>query len=112
MGNRWAGIFSAFATTTFPVLLILQYKHGEEAVSTVIKNISWSIGSLVFYVISIYFFYDLIGIYLGTVVSFILSACFLFFIKYIFGKINAFDRRDIDLENDVAIRQMNDLWFR
>ena len=83
LGNRWAGIFSAFATCTFPTLLILQYKYRDEAFPTVLKNISWSLSSLVVYVISIFYLYVSFGIYWGTLLGTVISFVYLFFILFL-----------------------------
>ncbi|MFA5050473.1 MAG: hypothetical protein WC501_05700 [Candidatus Micrarchaeia archaeon] len=70
VGPEWAGLFSAFPTTTFPLLLILHYTYGREYSNTVIKNIPISIISLLIYSLTVSITYPMYGIYLGTIVSF------------------------------------------
>jgi len=112
LGNRWAGLFSAFATTTFPVLLILHYKHGSDALNTVIKNISWSLSSLVVYIIGVYYLYEIIGVYYGTLVSFVISFVFLLILKFVYVKIDMWMNKSEYAREKDLIEQMNNLWIK
>ena len=78
-----AGLLSAFPTTIFPLLLIVHNTYGKEHVHTIIKHIPQGQISVVIYVIGIFFLYPLIGIYLGTLISYLLVCLFL----YLFFKI-------------------------
>lgn len=67
---RWAGLFSAFPTTLFPLILIIHNAYGKEHVHTIIKNVPQGQWGMVMYVISVFFLYPLLGVYLGTLISY------------------------------------------
>ncbi|MDO6518487.1 hypothetical protein [Zobellia uliginosa] len=70
VGPNWAGLFSAFPTTLFPLMLIIHYTYSKEHVHTVIKNVPIGMFSLIIYSLTISIVYPLFGIYLGTLISF------------------------------------------
>ncbi|MDD2716430.1 MAG: hypothetical protein PHW04_11130 [Candidatus Wallbacteria bacterium] len=88
VGPEWAGLFSAFPTTLFPLILIVHKTYGVEHVQTILKNVPAGLGSLVLYSLTVSFAYPAIGIYWGTIAAFaaatvylILFAKFLQFVK-------------------------------
>lgn len=70
VGPTWAGLFSAFPTTLFPLMLIIHYTYSKKHVHTVIKNVPIGMFSLIIYSLTISMVYPLFGIYWGTVLSF------------------------------------------
>ena len=78
VGPKWAGLFSAFPTTLFPLILIIHDAYGKEHVHTIIKNVPKGQWSMVLYVISVFFLYPLLGVYLGTLISYSLVTLYLF----------------------------------
>ncbi|MBU3026028.1 hypothetical protein [Zobellia galactanivorans] len=70
VGPNWAGLFSAFPTTLFPLMLIIHYTYSKEHVHTVIKNVPIGMFSLIIYSLAVSIVYPLFGIYLGTLISF------------------------------------------
>ena len=70
IGPKWAGLLSAFPTTLFPLILIIHNTYGKEKVHTIIKNVPKGQWSMVLYAISVFFLYPLLGVYLGTLVSY------------------------------------------
>lgn len=70
VGPKWAGLLSAFPTTLFPLILIIHSTYGKENVHTIIKNVPKGQWSMVIYVISIFYLYPLLGVYLGTLISY------------------------------------------
>ncbi len=70
VGPNWAGLFSAFPTTLFPLMLIIHYTYSKEHVHTVIKNVPIGMFSLIIYSLTVSIVYPLFGIYLGTLISF------------------------------------------
>lgn len=70
VGPTWAGLFSAFPTTLFPLMLIIHFTYSKEHVHTVIKNVPIGMFSLIIYSLTISIVYPLFGIYLGTLLSF------------------------------------------
>jgi len=77
VGSKWAGLFSAFPTTFFPLILIMHFSYDRKHLHTVIKNFPIGLGSLVIYTISVSFSYPAFGIYLGTVLSFMAATVYL-----------------------------------
>ncbi len=75
---EWAGLFSAFPITLFPLILIVHISYDKEHVHTIIKNFPVGLGALIIYSLSVYKVYPIWGIYIGTVVSFIMATVYLF----------------------------------
>jgi uncharacterized membrane protein (GlpM family) len=70
VGPQWAGLLSAFPTTLFPLILIMHLTYDKKHVHTVIKNVPYGQLSLVFYTLSVFYFYPRAGIYWGTLISY------------------------------------------
>lgn len=78
VGPKWAGLFSAFPTTLFPLILITHYTYEKKYVHTIIKNVPYGILSVVMYSIGVFYLYPLIGVYAGTFVSYLLVILYIF----------------------------------
>lgn len=77
VGPAWAGLFSAFPTTLFPLMLIIHYTYNKKHVYTIIKNVPAGMFSLIIYALSVSIVYPLYGIYLGTLFSYMLATIYL-----------------------------------
>ncbi|MGJ8549936.1 hypothetical protein [Winogradskyella wichelsiae] len=77
VGPTWAGLFSAFPTTLFPLMLIIHFTYSKEHVHTVIKNVPVGMFSLIIYSLVVSIVYPLLGIYIGTIVSFAAATLYL-----------------------------------
>ncbi len=66
-----AGIFSAFPSMMFPLLLIIHFHHSSNQARTILKNTPSGLSSIVVFCISVHFTYPALGIVLGTIISFI-----------------------------------------
>ncbi|MEJ2473687.1 MAG: hypothetical protein P8Y74_07345 [Desulfobacterales bacterium] len=77
VGPRWAGLFSAFPTTLFPLMLIVHISYGRPAVNTIIKNFPRGLGSLILYALGVSFVYPRFGVLPGTIVAFMLATAYL-----------------------------------
>jgi hypothetical protein len=82
VGSTWAGLFSSFPTTTFPLILIIHYTYDARHVHTIIKNIPKGFGAIVIYSSSVFIFYPLYGVVIGTLLSLVIAS--LYSIGYIF----------------------------
>jgi hypothetical protein len=69
VGPEWAGLFTAFPTTTFPLILIIHYTYGAKHVHTIIKNFPIGLASLLGYSLTVSFVYPAFGIYYGTLAA-------------------------------------------
>ena len=49
VGPAWAGLFSAFPTALFPLMLIVHLTYDKAHVHTIIKNFPLGLGSLIVY---------------------------------------------------------------
>ena len=78
VGVKWAGLFSAFPITLFPLILIVHISYDKEHVHTIIKNFPVGLGALIIYSLFVYKTYPIWGIYIGTAVSFIMATIYLF----------------------------------
>jgi hypothetical protein len=77
VGPEWAGLFSAFPTVSFPLMLIIHYTYNKKHVYTIIKNVPTGMFSLIIYALSVSIVYPLYGLYLGTLFSYTLSIIYL-----------------------------------
>jgi hypothetical protein len=73
----WAGLFSAYPATVFPLLLILHSTYGAEQAHTVIKNLPTGLWALFLYSLTISFAYPRLGVYWGTLVGFAAATVYL-----------------------------------
>lgn len=88
VGPVWAGLLSAFPTTTFPLLLIVHFTYGRKPVHSIIKNVPRGLISLVLYSLTVGLAYPHYGIYLGTLLAFLAASVYLciYQFKYVFRK--------------------------
>lgn len=87
VGSTFAGLFSAFPSTLFPLILIVHSTYCVEHVHTLIKNVPIGIGSLIAYSLTVSICYPLFGVYLGTVLSFIAATIYLIIYESLRSKI-------------------------
>ena len=83
VGERWAGLFSAFPVTLFPLILIVHITYGIRPVHTIIKNFPAGLGSLVIYCLVVSAVYPPLGIYWGTALSFMAATLYLIAYGYL-----------------------------
>jgi hypothetical protein len=72
-----AGLFSAFPSTVFPLVLIIHRTYGPEQAHTIIKNLPTGLWSLVLYTLTIAFAYPAWGIYWGTLAGYAIATLYL-----------------------------------
>jgi len=77
VGPTWSGLFSAFPTTLFPLMLIVHFTYDKMHVHTIIKNVPVGIFSLVLYSLAVSIAYPIYGIYWGTLISFAVATVYL-----------------------------------
>ena len=80
VGARWAGLFSAFPSTLYPLILIVHLTYDKTHVHTIIKNFPMGLGSLITYSLCVSIVYPTSGIYFGTAIS--LAAASVYLIVY------------------------------
>ena len=77
VGPAWAGLFSAFPTALFPLLLIVHITYDKAHVHTIIKNFPPGLGSLIAYGVSVSYLYPAWGVGWGTLMAFGISTLYL-----------------------------------
>ena len=77
VGPRWAGLFSAFPSTLFPLILIVHLTYDKVHVHTIIKNFPQGLGSLITYLLCVSIVYPVSGIYIGTLISLAVATIYL-----------------------------------
>lgn len=77
IGSTWAGLFSAFPVTLFPLIIIVHLTYDAKHVHTVIKNVPLGIPSLLLYSLTVFIAYPAIGIYFGTVAAYAVATTYL-----------------------------------
>ena len=80
VGVRWAGLFQAFPSTLFPLILIVHLTYDRAHVHTIIKNFPQGLGSLITYSLCVSIVYPISGVYIGTLIS--LAAASVYLIIY------------------------------
>lgn len=73
----WAGLFSAYPATAFPLLLILHATYGPDQAHTVIRNIPTGLWALVLYSLAVSYAYPRLGIYWGSLAGFGIATLYL-----------------------------------
>lgn len=77
VGPAWAGLFSAFPTALFPLMLIVHVTYGKPQVHTIIKNFPLGLGSLIVYGCAVAFGYPRLGAEWGTAAAFAAATAYL-----------------------------------
>ncbi len=77
VGARWAGLFSAFPTTLFPLLIIVHATYGRQHVYTIIKNFPKGLGSLMLYTLGVSIFFPRCGVVMGSVLALVTATVYL-----------------------------------
>ncbi len=72
VGPAWAGLFSAFPTTLFPLILITHLTYGIKPTHALIKRVPEGLGGMLIYGLGVFFTYPSLGIYIGTIASYAL----------------------------------------
>lgn len=70
VGPAWAGLLASFPATTLPLMLMVHRKYGAMHLGALLKYIPISSISIVFYVLAVWHFYPINGIYVGTLISY------------------------------------------
>lgn len=79
----WGGIFTMFPAATFAGLIVLHFYYSPTQLFYFIKNTPLGSISLFLYAISVMLLFPILGIWVGTLVSYFISLTFgLFLIKY------------------------------
>ncbi len=81
----WAGLFSAFPITAFPLVLIIHSTYGPAQAHSIIKNIPTGLWALVLYLLTIAFAYPRLGIAWGTLAGFGVATAYLLGLSVIHG---------------------------
>lgn len=82
VGQRWAGLFSAFPITMLPFVIIIHITYDPAHVYAVLKNVPKGIGSLVVYAFAVHLLYPTCGIYLGTLLAYVLATIYLLLLHF------------------------------
>jgi len=77
IGSRWSGIFSAFPTTLYPLLVIIHKNYGKNLVDSVIKYVPQGLTGLLIYSYIIHVSYKSTGINYGMFLAFMGTFCYL-----------------------------------
>jgi uncharacterized membrane protein (GlpM family) len=78
VGPAWAGLFSAFPTALFPLMLIVHMTYDKAHVHTLIKNFPPGLGSLIAYGVAVSYLYPVWGVGWGTLTAFGIATLYLF----------------------------------
>ena len=70
VGPNWAGLFSAFPSTVFPLYLIIHWNYGPAPIHTMVRNYPRGMGALLIYCLLLPWAYGSFGLNIGTLVCF------------------------------------------
>jgi hypothetical protein len=82
VGVKWAGIFSAFPLVVFPVVLLIHIVYGHEQARTVLKNFPRGLWTVLIYSLTISWTYGRFGVYLGTLIGYLVATAVLLAMNY------------------------------
>lgn len=85
----WAGLFSAFPATVFPLVLILHSTYSAQHAHTVIKHLPSGLWSLMLYSMTIAFAYPRLGIYWGTLAGYAVATVYLLGLAFVLRRVPA-----------------------
>ncbi|MFH1721952.1 MAG: hypothetical protein ABH950_05040 [Candidatus Altiarchaeota archaeon] len=86
IGPQWSGLFSSFPVTLMPLIVIIHYSYSKEHVEAIIKNEPLSMFSILFYSLSVSYTYPVVGVYWGTLISYIIALVYVFFYWFVIRK--------------------------
>ena len=81
VGPGWAGLFAAFPMTVLPLLLVIHYTYDTAHVHAILKSFPKGLGSLVVYTLSVFSFYPIQGVYLGTLSAYSFATLYLIVVQ-------------------------------
>ncbi len=81
VGPGWAGLFAAFPMTVLPLLLVIHYSYDTAHVHAILKSFPKGLGSLVVYTLSVFSFYPVQGVYLGTLSAYAFATLYLIVVQ-------------------------------
>ena len=87
LDKNLAGTLSSFPVVLLPLLCIIHFNYGNTQAKTVVKNMPFGLTSVICYSISLYFTYNIFGIFIGTILSWVISVLFLYTQMYILKKL-------------------------
>jgi hypothetical protein len=77
-GHIWGGLFSSFPGTITPVLVLLHLKNGKDMSCCAIKSAPIGLSGTGLYSCMVWLLYPVYGIFMGTLVSYLVVFAFLF----------------------------------
>ena len=86
IGPDWSGLLAGFPVVTFPLLIIIHYRHGSKPLATIVKNYPYGLIGLVIYTATVSYVYPILGLNLGTLAGFILATIYLVSLSYLARK--------------------------
>ena len=82
VGIGLAGIFSAFPLVVYPLVLMIHLTYGADSARTVLKNFPRGLWTVLLYSVTVYFAYPVLGVYLGTVIAYLVATAALLAINW------------------------------
>lgn len=90
VGPTWSGLLAAFPTAILPSVMILHFHYGQETIPGFFRDTPLAMLAIVFFSIAVYWTFPLLGVYLGTLVSY--AAALVYLAAYEFKLRAIFDR--------------------
>lgn len=87
LGNEWAGVLSAFPSTTFTLLVVLHFEEGDALYPDMICAFSYSVSTLAVFYILCWAFLPIFGLNIGFVITYVLCLAYLYVVKSAADKI-------------------------
>lgn len=83
VGPRWAGLFSAFPATLFPLLLIVDLAYGPAAAAAVIRHVPRGLPALILFSLTLHCVWPGLGLAAGMLLAFAAAGCYLLVLKLV-----------------------------
>ncbi len=102
LGNVWGGLFSTFPAVFSTTLLIYYFAHGKDIIPAVVKSFFFP-GAICFalYAITASISFPRFGIWIGTLISYLVVAVFIFLFQKIKGNDKIIRLAEIELTDGV-----------
>lgn len=87
VGPAWAGLFSAFPSTLFPLLLIIHWSYGERLAFATLKHVPAGLGGLLTYSLILYLGYPTLELHAGIAVAMCGALLYLLIYRFVDRKL-------------------------
>lgn len=83
VGNQWAGVLSAFPSTTYTLLVVLHFEEGDALYPFIVYGFTYSVSTLALFYILCWALLPALGLNLGFLVTYVICLAYLYVVKLV-----------------------------